>query len=448
MLNSILSRPIFILSHEAMDLNFYQGYRYLMKNQWKPFKELKEEQEAYLRRAIHFYYDNVPYYRKLFNRLNLSPDSIRTVKDLEKLPILTKEIIKQNWEDFKPVNLNKMKYYIFSTGGSVGKPFVHRLSKFDRFFGGAMMYRGWGYGGYRLGDKVAIFGGASLNIGTKFRLVTRMEEIGRNVRMFSSFDMSNREMEQYARMINDFKPRFIRGYAGSIYFFAKWIEENDIRIHKPVSAFLTAEKLYPHMREKIGNVFSCDVFDNYGLNDGGISAYECPEHMGLHIDTERSIMEVVDENGCQLDEGEGRILATSLHNYAMPFVRYDTGDLGYIIKDTCSCGRGHRLLKEVVGRTADMLVTPEGKNVHGYLFVHMLRDYGNEIKEYQVVQETVDKIQIKLVVEDGFDMRYLDKIRDAMRVRSEGWNVEFKFVDKIGTTGSGKYKFIENKLLR
>jgi phenylacetate-CoA ligase len=183
------------------------------------------------------------------------------------------------------------------------------------------------------------------------------------------------------------------------------------------------------------------------LNDGGVTANECSEHCGLHIDTERSIMEVVDKDGNQIENGEGRILATSLYNYAMPFIRYDTGDLGYIIDDVCGCGRGYKLLKELVGRSVDVLVTPEGKNVHGWFFLYIFWEYCKGIKEYQVVQEKIDKIVIKIIPEEDFDEKQLDKIREIIKKRSGGWLVEFKFVDKIEKTGAGKYKFIISKVV-
>ncbi|NQE53354.1 Capsular polysaccharide biosynthesis protein [ANME-1 cluster archaeon GoMg3.2] len=444
----MISRDLFILAHQIGDRNFYPEYKRLVQNQWKSYEELKEEQEKQLRYMINFAYKNVPYYHNLFNDLKLSPDDVRRVDDLEKLPILTKDIIKQNWKGFKPVNLNKMKYYEAATGGSTGTPFKYRLYKFDRFLGGAMLYKGWGYGGYGLGDKTVFLAGASLDIGTKSYLAKRVHEIARNIKKLSSFDMGEKEMNEYVKIVNSFKPKFIRGYASSIYFFAKWLEENDIEMHHPFAVFTTAEKLYPNMREKIGDIFNCEVYDAYGLNDGGIGAYECSEHSGLHIDTERSIMEVVDKNGNPLENGEGEILATSLYNYAMPFIRYDTGDLGYILpgNERCGCGRAYRLLKELVGRNVDIFVTPEGKNVHGWFFLYIFWEFCKGVKEYQVVQEKLDKIVIKIVPEEGFDEKQLDKIREIIRTRSEGWNVEFKFVDQIERTGAGKYKFIINEM--
>ena len=201
-----------------------------------------------------------------------------------------------------------------------------------------------------------------------------------------------------------------------------------------------------NMREKIGDIFNCNVYDAYGLNDGGLGAYECSEHCGLHIDTERSVMEVVDKEGNQLENGEGKILATSLHNYAMPFIRYDTGDLGYITDEACRCGRKYKLLKEVVGRSVDIFVTPEGKNIHGWFFLYIFWKYCKGVKEYQVIQEKLDKIVIKIVPEENFDERQLDIIREVIKKRSKGWNVEFKFVNKIERTGAAKYKFIINNM--
>lgn len=440
----MLHKQLFILAHQLGERKFYSSYQELIQNQWKSYKELKIEQEKQLRHMINFAYQNVRYYRKVFDDLKLNPESIRKIEDLKKLPILTKEIIKSNWNDFKPINLHKIKYYEEATGGSTGTPFKYRHSKFNRFLGGALLYRGWGYGGYELGDKMVFLAGASLDVGTQSYITKRTHEIARNIRKLSSFDMGEKEMRHYVDVINHFKPKFLRGYASSIYFFSKWVEENNIKIYQPQAIFTTAEKLYPNMKEKIETVFNIEVYDGYGLNDGGVSAYECSEHCGLHIDTERAVMEIADQDGNHLETGEGKILATSLYNYSMPFIRYATGDLGTLTDEICNCGRGFKLLKELIGRSVDVLVTPEGINVHGWFFLYIFWEYGTGIKEYQVVQEKLDKIVIKIVSEENLDEKQLDKILELVKMKSKKWNVELKFVDKIERTGAGKYKFIIN----
>src|SRR5659263_408612 len=288
----MFNKYLFILAHQCGERTFYSSYKKLIQNQWKSYEELKEEQEKQLRHMINFSYLNVPYYRKVFDDLKLNPKSIKKVEDLHKLPILTKEIIKSNWRDFIPINLHKMKYNQEATGGSTGTPFKYRISKFNRFLSGALLYRGWGYGGYELGDKMVFLAGASLDVGTQSYLIKRTHEIGRNIRKLSSFDMGEKEMRQYVDIINSFKPKFLRGYASSIYFFSKWIEENNIKIHQPVAIFTTSEKIYPNMRQKIEAVFDTKVYDGYGLNDGGVSAFECSEQGGLHIDTELSLIHI------------------------------------------------------------------------------------------------------------------------------------------------------------
>jgi len=443
----MFNKQLFILAHNIGCSRFYSDYQRLIKNQWQPYKDLREEQEKHLRYMIAFCYENVPYYRDLFKSLKLQPKDIKTVGDLEKLPVLTKDIIKQHWEEFKPANFHKYKYYKHSTGGSTGVPFTYRVSDSDHFLSGALLYRGWGYGGYELGDKMVFLAGSSLGGGTKSRMNAFIYEKARNLRKLSSFDMGEDEMREYVKTISSFKPKFIRGYASSIYFFAKWAEKNNIDIYSPNAVFTTSEKLYPNMRTKISEVFGCEVYDGYGLNDGGVTAFECPEQSGLHIDTERSVMEVVDGGDHQIECGEGRILATSLHNYAMPFIRYTSGDEGSIIDDICGCGRGYPLLKEVVGRSTDVLFTPDGKNIHGWFFLYIFWDYGKGIKEYQVIQETLKKIIVKIVPEDGFDEKQLDHIREVVNKRSTGWDIEFKYVDTIERTSAGKYKFIINKIV-
>ena len=93
-----------------------------------------------------------------------------------------------------------------------------------------------------------------------------------------------------------------------------------------------------------------------------------------------------------------------------------------------------------------MLFTPDGKNIHGWFFLYIFWDYGKGIKEYQVVQETLKRIVIKIVPEEDFDESQLDRIRKVVAERSPGWDIEFKYVDMIERTGAGKYKFIINEV--
>jgi phenylacetate-CoA ligase len=420
----MLNKILFIGAHQLGNINFYSTFKKVLKSQWMPYEELKKDQELQLRKLVFFSYHNVPYYHRLFKNLNIQPDNIKKIEDLEKLPVLTKDIILKNYDDFKPVNLNHIGYSVHSTGGSTGTPLKYRVSTKDRFIGGAMLYRGWSYGGYELGDKMIFLAGSSLDVGAKSYIVTKSHEIARNLKKLSSFDMSEVEMKNYFNIINSFKPLFFRGYPSAFNLFAKYVEENNLSIQKPNAIFTTSERLYPQMRKNIENAFDCPVYDN----------------------TERSIMEIADEEGSQLEKGVGNILATSLNNYSMPFIRYNTGDMGNLMDDFCGCGRGPKLLKEVLGRSVDILVTPEGKQVHGWFFLYIFWEYCKGIKEYQVVQVSLENIIIKIVPDDNFDESQLDNIYAIIKRKSKRWDIKFKFVDQIERTKAGKYKFILNEV--
>jgi len=437
-------KHIFVLGYSLKSPQLLKYYRQFQRTQWCSFSELKERQEKQLRKLIGFVYKNVPYYTKLFNQIGVKPSDITTVNDLERLPILTKQIIKRNWQDFVPKNINKLKYVSGSTGGSTGTPLKYRMSLEDYERGIALLFRGWGYAGYKLGDKVAIIAGSSLIPTTKSDLKKKIHGFFLNQRYYSSFDMSEKNLFQYFCDINKWKPDFIRGYASSIYLFAKFIQDNNLRLEfQPKAIFTTAEKLFDKQRYLIEQVFNTKVFDNYGLNDGGISAYECEAHNGLHIDMERAILEVVDNNGKQIINKEGKILATSLYNYDLPFIRYDTGDLGVISDSKCACGRKTFLLKEIVGRVTDFLKLNNIIIGSPVLTVLMGKF---DIEQYQIIQENYDSITCKIIKGKTYKKEDEEFIRRSFYRHVGKINIKFDYVNSIPITKSGKYKFIINNL--
>jgi len=443
----LFSRSVFILAHQVNDINFYNYYNFLVKNQWRSRQDLEQDQLKRLKGIVRFAYENVPYYHRIFKENHFSPDDINSLKDMEKIPVLTKDIIRNNYEDLKPINIDKIKYLTRGTGGSTGTPLQYRLDKKERFFMAAMMYRGWGYGGYELGDRTLFFGGSSIGTSVKNDALKRINERVRNIRMVSSFSMDDSILNKYIDLINNFKPKFIYGYPSSINLLASYVDKNNVQVHSPIGIFSTSENLFSPVRRNIENAFDTKVYNTYGLNDGGVTAFECNEHSGLHIDTERSYMEVVDDDHNQLSEGVGKILATSFGNYSMPFIRYDTGDYGDLIDNNCECGRDYQQLKDVVGRSVDILTTPDGKKVHGWLFLYIFWEYGKGIKNYQVVQRSIDKICIYIVPDDDFDEIQMEKVREIVNQRVGGWEIEYHYVDRIEFTSSGKNKFIINELI-
>jgi phenylacetate-CoA ligase len=423
-------------------------YRLFQKTQWLSLEELKTRQERHLVNLVNHCYEKVPYYHKLFNRIGLSPADIKTIGDLEKLPILNKRVIKSNWEDFMPVNLAGISYLNRATSGSTGTPFKYRVSKCDWEHSHALIFRDRGYAGYQLGDKIAALG-CQIPL-TKSPLLKKFMDFVLNQRSFYYMNVSREKSCEYFFALNQYKPLFLAGGSLPLSLFAKFLRDNGLELKfKAKAIFTNGEKLFEYQRKAIEAAIGAPVFDVYGLDDGGLSACECEEHQGLHIDMERGILEVVDGAGRQIVNQEGRVLATSLHNYALPFLRYETGDLGIINDRACGCGRGMPVLKEITGRIEGYINTTSGIKIHGSIFQAFLEKQDN-ISQFQVVQDTADKVVVKIVPEnwelkEGIDIR---EIQRTITNVDPNLAVNIKFIteDELEYTRAGKYKFVINNL--
>ena len=432
-----LFQTSYFLVGKACVLKYYKEF---METQWWPYERLVELQSEQLQRLIRFAYEYVPYYRQLFVSLGLKPSDINSPQDLQKLPILTKRIIRQHQAEMTPKNLGKLKYIQNSTGGSTGETLQYLMSIEDHARGIALLYRGWSYGGYRLGDRVAQIAGSSLIPTAQSSLRKWAISLLRNIRAYSSYGMSDETLIQYVRSLNNFRPEFLRGYASSIYTLASFIRDRDVPVKfRPRAVFTTSEKLLEGQRKVIEEVFSTRVFDNYGLNDGGVSAYECEEHCGMHIDMERAILEVVDEDGKQVIGKPGKILATSLYNYAFPFIRYDTGDIGVVTYSKCACGRELPLLKELLGRTTDTLVV-NGKRIGSPVLTVL---FGKcDIEQYQIIQESDNRLVCRIVKGQAYTQKDEEFIRRSLVSHLGPVDIVFDYVPLITPERGNKHKFI------
>lgn len=439
----MLGNAIFWLGYKLKRPGVLSYYEIFKKSQWLPFEVLQEKQVKQLRRLITYAYHNVPYYIRLFDDIELKPDDITSIRDLDKLPILTKQIIRSNWQEFIPPNITQMKYVNSSTGGSTGEPLKYRMSIEDYERGVALLYRGWSYGGYKLGDKIAVIAGTSLIPKAGSAIRKKMQDYMLNRRSYSSFGMNDVALINYVENMNKFKPRFIRGYASSLYILAEFVKTKGIELKfQPQAIFSTAEKLLDNQRKVIEEVFKTSVFDNYGLNDGGVSAYECEYHNGMHIDMERSVLEVVDEDGKQIVGKPGRILATSLYNYALPFIRYDTGDIGIMVYDKCHCKRELPLLKELVGRTTDVLVL-NGKVIGSPVLTVLFGKV--DIKQYQIIQKTNRSIICRIVRGPTYREKDEEFIRESFFRHVGNIEITFDYVPSILADKGEKHRFIINR---
>jgi phenylacetate-CoA ligase len=295
--------------------------------------------------------------------------------------------------------------------------------------------------GWRPGEKIAMLWGSDRDFRgalRSFRLEARWRI--ENVRWFNAFDMGDDRMEEFDRALTRFRPFLLVAYAGSAQRFARFLADRGRRPSYPNGAIVaSAEMLTPAMREDIQAVFGRPVYDRYGNREMGALAAECCAHDGLHINESDAIVEIDSQDPYRVP---GPILVTYLHNFCMPFIRYDTGDLGVLrTADACPCGRTTARLAAVVGRQSDTIRTATGNLVHGEFFTHLL--YGADgVREFQFVQETLTHYTLRLVADRARTAQHEDRWRrEMLSVLGGDVALRIDYVDSIPVLPSGKRKF-------
>jgi len=424
--------------------------------QWWSPQQLRELQNEKLRALIIHAYENVPYYRRIFDERGLSDRDIQTVEDLKKLPILTKDDIRQNAKDMLAKDFQQWKPIYGTTGGSTGTPLECYTTMDGASVRWAVAFRGWGWAGYKIGDKRAHIGGTSIGATTQLDLKKRVRFLIERVMPISTYILDEERIALYIRKLTNYKPKFIYGYASAIYMLAEYLTKYKIINITPIAIFTTAETLLPYYRMSIEKAFHCKVFDCYGCGDGGAQAYECPTHNGYHLAIERAIIEFIDTNNNIIKPGQtGDIISTDLHNYAMPFIRYNTGDMGALAETHCSCGRGLTLMKSIEGRILDFILLPNGNKIRGLRLIDLFYEHigGGYIKElstikqFQLIQNKQDELIVRIVqgaapTDDEIDYLKSELVKALMYPM----DIKFEFVDMIEQTKNAKRKFIISNL--
>ena len=455
-LYSLFDRHILIpLGDKIKGRDLHGAFASALETQWLTEKELNQLQSQKLQNLVRHCYENVPYYRNVFNEFHITPDDIKSRADLVKLPILTKELIKEHYEELISNDISSRKALDGSTGGSTGTPMRYKedMNTWNTMRG--MNFRGWTWAGFNVGEKLFTLAGNSLvkknTDGRKFFMKNMYDILIMRNNKHDCTDITPEALHRHYKAMMKYNPVGIRGYASSLYFLAKYIEQNNLPVCKVKVVFTTGEKLHPKYRYKIQQVFHAPVFDGYGASDGGVNAYECYMHEGLHIGEEHCIVEIVDNNGAILPDGEvGHVITTDLNNYVFPFLRYKVGDLAYIKKELCSCGRKHRLLGEVIGREGRAIYNKQGRPFSSIIIDNMFfKDLDFHTEECQRLYEKMDRFQIRqdkkgdlriLIkpVDPNESIETFDYIRENFNTYFPDSTLEIELVNVIPQLPSGK----------
>jgi phenylacetate-CoA ligase len=397
-------------------------------------------------------YETVPYYRRIFDQRGIGPASICCAEDLEKLPLLTRQLIKTNSADLMSSGFPPGQLLRLSTGGSTGEPLQFYRSKHDHLdWGLAASQRAMEWSGYKLGDKLAQLTVIRPYHSTLHHVSEIAKQLFQRVHVVDAKTVTLQNLPHHVQALERSKPAFILGYPSSIEMVARHIIKSGRSVLRPAAIMTGAEQLYDYQRELFVSVFGCQVFSVYSAWEAYGIAAECSQHIGFHISAENLIVEIVDNEGRQVPPGrEGRVLITNLHNYAMPFIRYEIGDLAVAADTICPCGRGLPMLAKLSGRTTDVVYTRSGKAIAGTALLHVfLTPMG--VSQFQFVQESYDRVVIKLVMDQACSKSYLDEVtarlkRQYQSLLENDIDISIEFVDAIPVTRDGKRRVVISRV--
>ena len=425
---------------------FYELLDESEKMQWYSYEDLEEYQCRKLTSLIKHCYENVPYYRNIMDRIGIKPLDIRAIDDLHKLPVLTRNDVKENFSLLIAKNYNRSDLTLGHTSGTTGSPLEFLYDRQICLVKNVTDWRQKRWAGINPGDKIAFFlGRVVVPISRKKAPFWRCNWVLKH-KFFSSFHLSGDNIGKYIEELQRFKPAALEGYPSTVYIIARFLLSRNKTLPLK-AAFTSSETLFPQQREAIEKAFECELFDFYGLAERVMFATECAAHEGHHLNMDFGVTEIVDKDNQPVNSGElGRIIATGLHNFGMPLIRYKTSDITSLKKQKCSCGRNFPLMEDVTTKAEDIITTYDGRLISSSILTHPFKPMHN-IAESQIIQEDLKNIRIKIVKLPSYseeDTEYL--IGEMGKRLGKDMEIHIEFVDSIPRTDAGKFRWVISKV--
>jgi phenylacetate-CoA ligase len=410
---------------------------FLLESQNWSAEELISFQEESLQKLIRHAYENVPFYKDLFDDHHLVPSDIQTISDLKKLPLISKDDLRKHpVQYYLARNIPAGKLISVNSSGSTGEPFRYFLSVNAYSMKYAAALRGWMWMGYSLGDHYA-----KLSQNRRSSLIKRTQDfINRCTYLYIS-DLTEQSLLNIVKILEHTKPLFVRCYPDPLFFIAKALKKNGIKLKGIKAINSTGNILTPEARENIEIYFNCPVYDSYSC-EGGALYYESPGHDKYLGSMEYAITEIIDKNGIDVTPGEaGMHVTTDIQNYGMPMIRYNTQDL---VERSIDSNSGLQLngLKKIIGRDNDILVTPEGNLLIVHLFT-IYFEYFPSIKQFQVEQLQSHEFIFRLVADENFNEKTRRQIYDYWQnILGKNVKLTIEVLVHIPVLYSGKRRFL------
>ena len=390
----------------------------LEKEQYLPYDMLTQISRSKLNHLFEIARKSVPFYSNSTN--------------YDELPSLNKETVRKELNNFVS-SIYTNSIFEKNTSGSTGKPLTYYVTSNTRSYLWAFIIMSWDVAGYKIGDRVAfVAGSALLNLKSSLKHFIFYKLL--NIDAYSAFTLGEKDIEKYLYKLINRKTKIIYGYASALDIMATYINSHNpnYKCESLKGIICTSEMLTDPMRENIKKAFKVDVFNQYGCNEGGVSSFECEYHR-LHLINTRCYYEI---------DGNGQLLATDLSNEGFILLKYETGDLVEMSENkTCACGRNFPIIKNVIGRSRDIVTDNKNNSLHASFF-HYLLSNEKSITQFQVLYNR-EAISLYLNVDSNkknneFYEKYMNEIKKHLSFNKYNLYINSPFL----TSSNAKHRHI------
>jgi len=437
--------PAFVLAPSCRALELADE---LLTNEWRSREGIEARQLTQLRMLLQFAEEECPFYSDRIRACGLNPMAMESLEELRAMPLLTRAQIQDRLVKLTPRHMpdGTRRSGEIKSSGAMGTPVRVRGTNVTAVMWAACTLRDMAWAGIDPGWTLVSI--RQFEDGTPANTAPDGIHspgwggpIGAAVLTGTSHLIDiGRDLDKQLKLLKDVDPDMLVSYPSHLETLAQAVFAESIELKNLKVVQTIGEVLPDHMRESIERLFGARVTDIYSCIEVGYIAGQCPEGHGYHVHEENVIVEVVDERGDPCEDGEpGRVVVTSLVNYASPIIRYELGDCASLTCEPCPCGRGLKRIDRIMGRQRGQILLPDGTLKYSSPLSGILRRTGL-LRQFKVIQHERDRLEVLVVPREKFGEEEQKQITQTFR-EFLGFPAEVSFtvVPHIDREPGGKY---------
>lgn len=409
-------------------------------------RQLQAHRDRAVRRLIRHAYAKVPYYRRLMDREGVRPGDVRSAKDLGRIPVTDRDTLQELPPgEIMARGVHSERLLAASTSGASGKPITVRRNWVEQRLHSLFWLRARHYFGLRPTDRIVSVSYVREGRGHGLQLhqiPLRALGLYRKHRIDCCL-----QADQIADALYELRPDWVSGQAGAVARVGRFLMEDPRPPLRPRAVAAGGQMITPGMRRDIVRGFGAPFHTGYASHEFGLIAWECRQTGKLHVCDDSLVLELL-QDGQPVGPGErGEVVGTDLLSYAMPFIRYSLGDLAVRGDSACPCGLPFSTIERIEGRTVDFFPLPDGRTLHPYRVVGELLDAAPWVRRYQLLQETIQRIRLRIVPFGKPSPEQIERVEAGIRPIL-GPEVDFRIelTDELDIPPGEKYRILRSRV--